>query len=186
MENLKKLVKDTLYQEDIQIDDLPALDLYIDQLLMLIENKSEDKKRQKSDKILTKTMINNYSKEGLIFPAKGKKYTQEHILQILMILSMKNTLSLTDIKMVMQNVTQREDYSTESLKMCYNTYLSLKNHARDSVIEVIENVVDLYDIQPDDKNKLLLLILCFTSMADEMKRLSELMIDCYFKDEEKK
>ena len=64
--------------EDAQItlDDLPDIDLYMDQVIQIFENKLEKTKRNQDEKILTKTMINNYAKGKLFFPIKNKKYTK--------------------------------------------------------------------------------------------------------------
>ncbi|MBF9672487.1 DUF1836 domain-containing protein, partial [Streptococcus pseudopneumoniae] len=86
---------------DITSNDIPSIDLYMDQIISLIDNKLSANKRFESDKILTKTMINNYSKEGLIKPVKGKKYTKEQILQMIIIYSMKNKLTIQEIKRIL-------------------------------------------------------------------------------------
>ncbi|HMM05773.1 MAG TPA: DUF1836 domain-containing protein [Clostridiales bacterium] len=72
--------------------DIPDLDLYMDQLLTLINGKGE------APAALTKTMVNNYSKEKIIAPVKGKKYTKEQVLQIYTVFLLKNTLSMGEIK----------------------------------------------------------------------------------------
>lgn len=180
---LKKLISKTLDDADLTVEEIPEVDLYMDQIISLVEAKMSGNKRNSDDKLLTKTMINNYSKEGLIFPAKGKKYTIEHILQMLMILSMKNILSLNDIKTIMQQVVNMEDYHEETLKACYEKYLQLKQHAKGSVELVINSVIDVHDLKQERKEDLLLLLLCFTSMADEMKRVTEKIIDTYFVEE---
>ncbi|MEG2054425.1 MAG: DUF1836 domain-containing protein, partial [Oscillospiraceae bacterium] len=66
--------------------------------ITLMEDKLGKNKRFETDKLLTKTMINNYSKEGLIKPIHGKKYSKEHITQMLLIYQLKGTLSIQEIK----------------------------------------------------------------------------------------
>jgi len=87
MNNLKEL---NLWENLFESDKIPEIDLYMDQVLSLIEEKG-----------ITKTMINNYSKERLIKPVKGKKYTKEQIIQILFILNMKHNIALNEIKALM-------------------------------------------------------------------------------------
>ena len=82
----------------LKSEDIPSLDLYMDQIMTLFDINLADNKRHDNDKLLTKTMINNYSKEGLLKPIKGKKYTKNHILQMLLIYSLKNTISIQEIK----------------------------------------------------------------------------------------
>lgn len=183
MENieLKKIIQEALNDHDLGLDAIPDLDLYMDQIISLINYSLEGNKRDPEDKLVTKTMINNYTKEGLLPPAKGKKYTMEHMLRLLIVLSMKNTLSLGDIKVVMQNLSETEHYNVESLKDTYTNYLMLKNQIRTSVEKSIFTLIDIENLDAAQKEDLLLLLLGFTSMADEMKRIAEKMIDTYFK-----
>ena len=70
--------------------DIPDLDLYMDQIMTLFETHLSNNKKNEEDKLLTKTMINNYSKAKVITPVKGKKYTKEQIIQMLIIYQLKN------------------------------------------------------------------------------------------------
>lgn len=179
--DLKKLIHDTLNDRDLSVNEIPDLDLYMDQIIGLMNHAYEENKRVPEDKVVTKTMINNYTKEGLLPPAKGKKYTLEHILRLMIVLSMKNALSLGDIKVVMKSISETDDYSVNSLKDSYTDYLQLKQQIRGSVSEAICYLIDSQALDPSQKEDLLLLLLGFTSMADEMKRVAEKMIDTYFK-----
>ncbi len=58
---------------DLKSEDIPSLDLYMDQIMTLFDVNLADNKRNEDDKLLTKTMINNYSKEGLLKPIKREK-----------------------------------------------------------------------------------------------------------------
>ena len=80
MEKLLEVLQRPLEQKEVELDDLPDLSLYMDQIITLFADKT-----QAQDGLLTKTMINNYSKEGLLKPIKGKKYSKEHVLQMLLI-----------------------------------------------------------------------------------------------------
>ncbi len=49
-------------EEQITLEDIPEIDLYMDQVIQLFESNLGSAKRTEEDKVLTKTMINNYSK----------------------------------------------------------------------------------------------------------------------------
>ena len=78
-ETFNEILKDVEQMSDLKSEDIPALDLYMDQIMTLFDIHLADNKRYDDDKLLTKTMINNYSKEGLLKPIKGKKYSKDHI-----------------------------------------------------------------------------------------------------------
>ena len=63
----------------IKPEDIPNIDLYMDQVTTFMDRKLKNTTRNPSeDKILTKTMINNYAKNDLLPPPVKKKYTKEH------------------------------------------------------------------------------------------------------------
>ena len=64
------------FDSRIELEEMPELDLYMDQVIQLFESKLSSLKRNDDEKILTKTMINNYAKGKLLLPIKNKKYTK--------------------------------------------------------------------------------------------------------------
>ena len=76
-EQLRALLSEAVRDGDVKSSDIPAIDLYVDQIINLVAEKQKEGSERFLEKQLTKTMINNYSKDGLITPVKGKKYTRE-------------------------------------------------------------------------------------------------------------
>ena len=101
-------ITDILHRIDyIKPEDLPNIDLYMDQVTTFMDSQLEASKRYPEDKILTKTMINNYAKNNLIPPPEKKKYTKEHILCLIFIYYFKNILSITDIQALLKPITDK-------------------------------------------------------------------------------
>lgn len=98
-----KQVKD--FQIMIERNMIPDLDLYMDQVRQLFDKTYTPLKRDENEKILTKTMINNYAKSKLLPPIENKKYHIEHVMLIQMIYQLKGALSLQDIQTVLELVT---------------------------------------------------------------------------------
>ena len=92
----------------IKPEDIPNIDLYMDQVTTFMEDHLSNTKRSRDDKILTKTMINNYAKNDLLPPPEKKKYSREHIMLLIFIYYFKNILSINDIDKLMGPL--REDY----------------------------------------------------------------------------
>ena len=93
-EELYRITKDAVRDEELISSEIPAIDLYVDQIINLVSEKLKGGSERYRERQLTKTMINNYSKDGLITPVKGKKYNKEQIMQILTIYTLKPTLSI--------------------------------------------------------------------------------------------
>ena len=91
-EELLKLIKDVNVDEKIKLNDIPEIDLYMDQVIQLFEANLGSVKRKEEDKVLTKTMINNYAKANLLMSIKNKKYSKEHLLLMSLIYDLKGSL----------------------------------------------------------------------------------------------
>jgi len=82
--------------------ELPNLDLYLDQTVTILEKYLKDYIGNKDETIITKTMINNYVKQGLIKPPKKKKYSKVHIATLFVICILKQIYSINDISELMK------------------------------------------------------------------------------------
>lgn len=91
----------------IRPDEVPNIDLYMDQVTTFMDAQLFHSKRYPDDKILTKTMINNYAKNNLLPPPVKKKYSQEHMFLLIFIYYFKNILSITDIQLLLRPITEK-------------------------------------------------------------------------------
>ena len=91
----------------IKPGEIPNIDLYMDQVTTFMDEHLSSTKRYDEDKILTKTMINNYSKNNLLPPSVKKKYSKEHVLLLILIYYFKNILSIKDIETVLQPIREK-------------------------------------------------------------------------------
>ena len=94
--------------EHIKLDEIPNIDLYMDQVTTLMDTKLRSTTRYPGeDKILTKTMINNYAKNDLLPPPVKKKYSKEHVLMLVFIYYFKGVLSINDIQTLLQPLAEK-------------------------------------------------------------------------------
>lgn len=109
--------------------DIPNIDLYMDQVTTFMESKLRQSTRNpQDDKILTKTMINNYTKNDLLPPPVKKKYSKEHVLLLIFIYYFKGVLSINDIQSLLQPLTTKyfQGGMELSLEDIYNEVFSLE------------------------------------------------------------
>lgn len=93
--------------EYINPETIPSIDLYMDQVTSFIDGQLTGSKRNEDDKLLTKTMINNYTKNDLLPPPVKKKYSKEHLLSLIFIYYLKNILSINDIHSILKPITEK-------------------------------------------------------------------------------
>lgn len=106
--DMLKSIFDTFSGLDyIRPEDIPNIDLYMDQVTTFMEEHLKKTRRHLGDKILTKTMINNYAKNDLLPPPTKKKYSREHMLVLIFIYYFKNLLSITDIQALLKPLTEK-------------------------------------------------------------------------------
>ena len=91
----------------IRPDSIPNIDLYMDQITTFMDSQLSSAKRYEDDKLLTKTMINNYAKNNLLPPPVKKKYSKEHVLTLIFIYYFKNILSISDIQSILNPITDK-------------------------------------------------------------------------------
>ena len=104
----------------IKPGDVPNIDLYMDQVTTFMDEHLSDVKRYEDDKILTKTMINNYTKNDLLPPPVKKKYSRDHLILLAFIYYFKGFLSIGDIQVLLEPLAEK--YFTEDHKKLDKIY----------------------------------------------------------------
>ena len=139
----------------VKPEDIPNIDLYMDQVTTFMEAQLAHSKRYEDDKILTKTMINNYTKNNLLPPPVKKKYSREHLLLLVFIYYFKSILSIKDIETVLAPLTEKyfPDGSSFELADIYKEVCKIEKEQLDSIKE---NVTATYEKSADT----------FTHLAD--------------------
>jgi len=101
----------------IKSENIPNLDLYMDQIITFMDTQLKSSKRYEDDKILTKTMINNYVKNNLLPPPSKKKYSKEHVVSLIFIYYFKNILPIKDIESILLPLTEKYFQTTEDFNL---------------------------------------------------------------------
>ena len=137
--------------------ELPNIDLYIDQLVSLLEQylfgyiKSDN---EKEDKIITKTMINNYVKQKVIKPPINKKYNKQHMATLFVIFILKQVYSINDIKKLIylgietSSAEEAYDRFCSELEKAIRIVFAEKNYIKSSKLSheqyILRNVVQSF------------------------------------------
>ncbi|CAH2213660.1 DUF1836 domain-containing protein [Tepidibacter aestuarii] len=190
---LIKLIKELCLGDKVGLEEIPDLNLYMDQVTNFIDERLSNLKRNDDDKILTKTMINNYTKQGLLMPSNNKKYSKQHIILMILVYYLKQVLSLDDIKLlfepVLKDMSNIED-DVISLDDIYSIFLELKdNETKDfenfisSNIRCIKEKTNEIEKENQDLAQLFLIVIMLVAQANAQKRLAEKIIDVHFKNQ---
>lgn len=175
--------------QQVELDDIPNIDLYMDQVTTFMEKKLKSTTRNpKEDKILTKTMINNYAKNDLLPPPVKKKYSKDHMILLIFIYYYKGILSIGDIQTLLKPLTEKYFHTggESGLSSVYEEVFSLEN---DEIVDLKDSIIRKFNISrntfkdapPEDQE--FLQLFSFISMLSYdvyvKKLLIEKMIDAF-------
>lgn len=189
---LEKIGDELFFNDEIKLSDIPDIELYMEQVLGFLDSKLGHLKRGEDDKVFTKTMINNYTKAGILHPPHNKKYSKEHIILLVIIYNLKNILTINDIRTifapVLNDINSRAD-DIIALEDIYATYLELKEDEFEEFCDTFnekfklikEKTSDIKDEKNQDLAEIFLTVLMLTAQANAAKRLAEKIIDNYYK-----
>ena len=186
-ELLNRILENLAKVEYIKAEDIPNIDLYMDQVTTFMDKRLRAKTRNPGeDKILTKTMINNYAKNDLLPPPEKKKYSKEHMLLLIFIYYYKSILSINDIQTLMTPITDEffkssgkvslEDIYTEVFNMEEEQMEVLKQDVRAKYARAEETFADVPEKDKEFLKKFS--FICLLSFDVYVKKLLiEKMID---------
>ena len=168
--------------------DIPNIDLYMDQVTTFMEEALGSSKRYPEDKILTKTMINNYAKNDLLPPPIKKKYSKEHLMILTFIYYFKGILSIKDIESLLTPITTRYFHTDSELDIT-RIYDEVCAHDKERTAILQEDIKALFqassetfsDVTGEDKEFLQFFsLICMLSLDVYVKNmLIEKMIDLF-------
>ena len=150
--------------ETISLDEIPNIDLYMDQVTSFMNDRLKKTTRHpETDKIMTKTMINNYAKNNLLPPPEKKKYSKDHMILLIIIYYLKNILSINDIQTLTEPLKHRFNApeGKQDLSRIYETLYQLQEECLDPVKEDItkryERAMETFcdpDISEEEREKM--------------------------------
>lgn len=117
-------------------NELPNVDLYMDQILTFINNslseciKNGENEEKENSQILTKTMINNYVKNNILEAPIKKKYSKTQCAKLFVICVLKQVFSMSEISSLINIALESADISH-----AYNSFCSLFEEAVKSTFE---------------------------------------------------
>lgn len=184
MKDIEQIINQLGLETNITLDDIPNIDLYMDQVIQLFESKFSETKRNEDEKLLTKTMINNYAKGKLIFPIQNKKYSKEHLILISLIYQLKGALSINDIKVTLEGINKKVVKEELDLASFYSSYLHLSSQNAKDFEEDIEQRVkevkeEITQAPKEDSDYLeqVLMISSLVHMSNLYRRVAEKLVD---------
>lgn len=141
---IKSILDNISAIDHIKTADIPNIELYMDQVTTFMDSQMASSKRYPDDKVLTKTMINNYAKNHLLPSPNKKKYSKEHVLMLIFIYYFKSFLSISDIQALLSPLADKYFQKNEGLNMedLYNEVFGME---KEQVENLKKDLMEKYD-----------------------------------------
>lgn len=184
-EDFKKQIRQWIQLDYIVPEDIPDIELYMDQVTTFMDTKLSGNKRNPDDKTLTKTMINNYTKNDLLPPPNKKKYSKNHIILLIYIYYLKSFISIGDIQTLLSPMIEqyfdKDSNQPTSLFSVYEDFFELERQQgqqiTQSLFESYKLVNSKFDAESDQYLHDLAYIIVLGYDIYSKKQLIERMID---------
>lgn len=182
--DLLKSITESLNRIDyIKAEDIPNIDLYMDQVTSFLDTRLRSTTRNKEeDKVLTKTMINNYAKNDLLPPPVKKKYNKDHMITLLIIYYFKYFLSISDIETIVRPLNETYFGKEDSISLV-DIYEVLREQEEKQNIAVIDDIKEKYETAAglfetsDEDEKEVLTMFSFISLLSADVYVKKLLIE---------
>lgn len=181
-DDILKLANEIINYNEIKDYEIPDIDLYMDQVTSFMDNKLSGFKRNEDDIVLSKTMINNYAKNKVIPSPNKKKYSKKHMMILIWVYHLKQTLSINDIGKLMNFMSENEKDNINYTEL-YNIFLDIQKKSSEKLKTNLDDMLSSIkntDSNFDSNEKLFLLVLELILSANLQKRLAEKIIDNCF------
>ena len=185
---LKSILEHISGLDYIKTADIPNIELYMDQVTTFMDSQMASSKRYPDDKVLTKTMINNYAKNHLLPSPNKKKYSKEHVLMLIFIYYFKSFLSISDIQALLTPLADRYFQKEDGLNVedLYNEVFGME---KEQVEYLKKDLMEIYQTasqsfaEAEEKDREFLTMfsfICLLSFDVYMKKqLIESIIDSF-------
>jgi DNA-binding transcriptional MerR regulator len=144
-ELLEKCMEHMDQIKHIPLSEFPNIDLYMDQVTTFMNEHLQNAKRHPDDKILTKTMINNYAKDKVLPAPIKKKYSREHLLTMAFIYYFKNLLSISDIQKLLTPLSEKYFHSEDGLDVA-DIYNEIYNIGGTQLASLKKDILEKYEL----------------------------------------
>jgi len=148
----KKRLNEILHQlaeiDYVHPEDIPNIDLYMDQVLTFLDQELGTVREATEDKAMTKTMINNYTKNQILPSPEKKKYSRDHMLNLIFIYYLKNFLSMKDIKSILDPINERYFGAKEGLGF-FDIYSAMVGYESKVARDVTKDIIRKYNLSKE-------------------------------------
>jgi hypothetical protein len=135
----------------VAYENIPDIELYMDQVMGFLTRELGIFSENTREMILTKSMVNNYVKAGILQKPAKKKYNQDHLSQMIMLYFLKNVITMEETQTLINHGDSPKDLYETFRKIQGEVYLEGQRaldrlETEESRLEVIFHLLIQADI----------------------------------------
>lgn len=118
--------------------ELPNLELYMDQVVLLLTRYLSPLAKGEDEKFITASIVNNYVRLKIMPPPVKKKYARPHLACLIMICVLKQSLSISCIQRMLP-----ANWEEETVRRAYTAFVSQMRQVSGSFIQQVNSAENL-------------------------------------------
>ena len=119
--------------------ELPDIDLYMDQVVTFLDKQLAIFQTSSLDKQITSSMINNYVKGEVVSAPISKKYNREHLALIEEVCTLKQVLTIAEVKQIIDERYRKEDVQKDEV---FNTFKNQVNQKNQEAVALTKGLLE--------------------------------------------
>ena len=176
---LRQSLDDLMQASLVRLSDIPKVDLYMEQVTSFFDSELAPLLDKNQETAFTKTMINNYTKAGLLPRPVKKRYGRRHMVLLIYIFLLKEVLSIQDIGRCFGLLEGREGEMEplyEAFQEMVDEYRSEYAQAAVARMDRVEDKLEAHGIN-SEHNRLMTWIALISLEATVHKTLCDRLLD---------
>ena len=107
-EQVRQLARELADAPQIRREEIPDLEIYMDQLTTYLDRRLGFYNREEGVPFVTRSMVNNYSKAGVLPPPVSKRYNRVHVMVLSLVCQLKRLFTIQDLGRLLAPVSQEK------------------------------------------------------------------------------
>lgn len=178
-DEIRDLARGLAQAPQVTPGEIPDLEIYMDQLTTYLDKRLNFYSREGDAPFVTKSMVNNYSKAGLLPPPLAKRYNRIHVMTLALVCQLKRLFTIQDLGKLLAPVA-----GEEGTGRLYRLFLEAQGEAFAKTPELAEQLLSALGEDEDPARAKAALVTQLAVRAQRDLLLAEKLLDAIPQGEE--
>lgn len=172
-DEVRQLAREISGAPQIASEEIPDIEIYMDQLTTYLDKRLGFYNREEGAPFVTRSMVNNYSKAGLLPTSVAKRYSQIHIMVLSLVCQLKRLFTIQDLGRLLAPVAEEK----EGAEALYRQFLAAQREVFSETPAVTEQLLSALEEEDDEAKVKAALVTRLAVRAQRDLLLAERVLD---------